>query len=148
EDVARFSVPKADVVARLPALRDSLGVSEVFYVGTCNRVEVLYATADGAPAEDARQKVFHALTGRQAQNGEASRILRAWTGEAAVEHLFLVTCGLDSAQAGEQEIAAQVRLAWETARAAQVCGPTLDRLLGEALSMASRVRRLESNVRP
>jgi glutamyl-tRNA reductase len=147
DEVARFSVPKDQVVARLPSLRDSLGVGEVFYVGTCNRVEVLYTTVDGAAASDARQQVFRALIGRDPNPGEAARILRAWTGEAAVEHLFLVACGLDSAQAGEQEIAAQIRLAWETARTAQVCGPTLDRLLGEALSMANRVRRLESNVR-
>lgn len=147
DEVARFSVPRAEVEARLPALRDSLGVSEVFYVGTCNRVEVLYATVDGAPAGDARREVFRALIGREPEAGEASRILRAWTGEAAVEHLFLVACGLDSAQAGEQEIAAQIRLAWETARTAQVCGPTLDKLLGEALSMANRVHKLEANVR-
>ena len=147
DEVARFSVPKTEVTARLPALRDALGVSEVFYVGTCNRVEVLYAMADGASAGDARSEVFRALIGREPNDGEATRILRAWTGEAAVEHLFLVTCGLDSAQAGEQEIAAQIRLAWETARGVQVCGPTLDKLLGEALSMANRVHKLEANVR-
>jgi glutamyl-tRNA reductase len=146
-EVARFSVPKAEVAARLPALRESLGVSEVFYVATCNRVEVLYATADGAPADDARDEVFRALIGREPKAGEATRILRAWTGEAAVEHLFLVACGLDSAQAGEQEIAAQIRLAWEAARGVHVCGPTLDKLLGEALSMANRVHRLEAKVR-
>src|SRR5882757_7514430 len=147
DEVARFSVPKAEVAARLPALRDTLGVSEVFYVGTCNRVEVLFAMSDGASAGDARREVFRALIGREPVGGEATRILRAWTGEAAVEHLFLVTCGLDSAQAGEQEIAAQIRLAWETARGVQVCGPTLDKLLSEALSMANRVHKLEANVR-
>jgi glutamyl-tRNA reductase len=147
DEVARFSVPKTEIAARLPALRDALGVSEVFYVGTCNRVEVLFSMADGAPAGDARQDVFRALIGREPKGGEATRILRAWTGEAAVEHLFLVTCGLDSAQAGEQEIAAQIRLAWETARGVQVCGPTLDKLLSEALSMANRVHKLEANVR-
>jgi glutamyl-tRNA reductase len=147
DEVARFSVPKTEIAARLPALRDALGVSEVFYVGTCNRVEVLYSMADGAPAGDARQAVFRALIGREPKGGEATRILRAWTGEAAVEHLFLVTCGLDSAQAGEQEIAAQIRLAWETARGVQVCGPILDKLLSEALNMANRVHKLEANVR-
>jgi glutamyl-tRNA reductase len=147
DEVARFSVPKADVAARLPALRDALGVSEVFYVGTCNRVEILYSMPDGEPAGDARQKVFRALIGREPIAGEATRILRAWTGEAAVEHLFLVTCGLDSALAGEHEIVAQIRLAWETARGVQVCGPTLDKLLSEALSMANRVHKLEANVR-
>jgi glutamyl-tRNA reductase len=147
DDVARFALPKAEVTARLPALRDSLGASEILYVGTCNRVEVLFATNDGAPAGDSRRDVFRALTGREPQPGEATRILRAWTGEAAVEHLFLLACGLDSAQAGEQEIAAQLRGAWQAARAAQASGPTLDRLLGEALSMANRVHRLEAGVR-
>jgi len=147
DEVARFSVPKTEIAARLPALRDALGVSEIFYVATCNRVEILFSMPDGAPAGDARQEVFRALIGREPKGAEATRILRAWTGEAAVEHLFLVTCGLDSAQAGEQEIAAQIRLAWEAARGVQVCGPTLDKLLSEALSMANRVHKLGANVR-
>ncbi|SRR6266478_541659 len=147
DEVARFALPKAEIAARLPALRDSLGAAEILYVGTCNRVEVLYATGDGSAAGDCRRDVYRALTGREPEPGEATRILRAWTGEAAIEHLFLVACGLDSAQAGEQEIAAQLRGAWEAARSARACGPTLDRLLGEALSMANRVRRLGSGVR-
>jgi glutamyl-tRNA reductase len=148
DEVARFALPKAELAARLPALRDSLRASEILYVGTCNRVEVLFATSDGSPAGDSRGDVFRALIGRDPLPGEASRILRAWTGEAAVEHLFLVACGLDSAQTGEQEIAAQLRGAWEAAREAHSSGPVLDRLLGEALGMASRVHRLESHVRP
>jgi glutamyl-tRNA reductase len=147
DEVARFALPKAELGARLPALRDLLGASEILYVGTCNRVEVLFATSDGSPAGDSRRDVFRALTGRDPQPGEATRILRAWTGEAAVEHLFLLACGLDSAQAGEQEIAVQLRGAWEAARSAQASGPILDRLVGEALGMASRVHRLEAGVR-
>ena len=147
DEVARFALPKAEVAARLPALRDFLRASELLYVGTCNRVEVLFATNDGSPAGDSRRDVFRALTGRDPEPGEATRILRAWTGEAAVEHLFLVACGLDSAQTGEQEIAIQLRGAWEAAREAHASGPILDRLLGEALGMANRVHRLEAGVR-
>ena len=142
DEVARFAMPRAEVPARLPALRTLLRAAETLYVGTCNRVEVVYATADGSPAGDSRHEVFRSLTGREPAPGEATRMLRAWTGEAAVEHLFLVACGLDSAQTGEQEIAAQLRGAWEDSRAAHTCGPVLDRLLGEALGMARRVRRL------
>ena len=147
DEVARFALPKAEVAARLPALRDCLRASEVLYVGTCNRVEVLFTTSDGSPAGDSRRDVFRALTGRDPQNGEATRILRAWAGEAAVEHLFLVACGLDSAQTGEQEIAVQLRGAWEAAREAHASGPILDRLIGEALGMANRVHRLEAGVK-
>ena len=146
DEVARFAVPRAEVPARLPALRALLKAAEILYVGTCNRVEVLYSTEDGTPAGDLRQEVFRILTGREPGPGEASRILCAWTGEAAVEHLLLVACGLDSAQTGEHEIAAQLRGAWEDSRAAHTCGPILDRLMGEALGMARRMRRLSAGV--
>ncbi|HLY53090.1 MAG TPA: hypothetical protein VKQ31_08785 [Steroidobacteraceae bacterium] len=147
DEVARFAVPRAEIAARLPQLRERLRAAEILYVGTCNRVEVVFATADGSPAGDSRQEIFQALTGRDSRPGEAARALRAWTGEAAVEHLFLLACGLDSAQTGEQEIAAQLREAWEESRAARTCGPLLDRLMGEALGMARRVRRMSARVR-
>jgi glutamyl-tRNA reductase len=147
EEVARFAVPRAEVPTRLPALRRLLKAAEILYIGTCNRVEVVYATEDGGAAGDCREEVFRMLTGREPQPGEPARVLRAWTGEAAVEHLFLLACGLDSAQTGEHEIAAQLRLAWEDSRAADTCGPVLDRLIGEALGMARRVRGLASGVR-
>ena len=146
EEVARFAVPRAEVPGRLPALRALLKASEILYVGTCNRVEVLYSTEDGTPAGDLRQEVFRILTGRAPEPGEAARVLRAWAGEAAVEHVLLVACGLDSAQTGEHEIAAQLRGAWEDSRAAQTCGPILDRLMGEALGMARRMRQLSAGV--
>ena len=147
DEVARFSVPRGDIPVRLPQLRVDLNGAEVLYVGTCNRVEIVFATADGAPAADCRAEVFRCLTGREPAPGEAAKALRAWTGEAAVEHLFLLACGLDSAQTGEQEIANQLRDAWEASRLAHTSGPVLDRLLGEALGMARRVRRMTQGIR-
>lgn len=147
EDVARFAVPRAELPVRLPLLRDSVHAAEILYIGTCNRVEVVYASHDGTAAADARPQVFRLLCGREPLPGEAARVLRAWTGEAAVEHLLLLACGLDSAQTGEQEIAAQLRGAWQEARRVRTSGPLLDRLMGEALRMARRVRRLSSELR-
>jgi glutamyl-tRNA reductase len=147
EAVARFTIPKAEIEARLPELRAALG-AEVVYLATCNRVEVIFATGDASAAGDLRGAVFRALRGRDPGLGEAAEALRAWTGEAAVEHIFLLACGLNSAQAGEHEITAQLRAAWEMARAGKVCGPTLNRLMNEALSMASRVQRLSAAARP
>ena len=143
DDVARLSIPKADLEARLPALRAALGVSELLYLGTCNRVEILFATHE-EPAGDLRQAALEQLTASRSLPGQASRLLRAWAGESALEHVLLLACGLDSAQAGEREISAQLRAAWEAARAAGTSGPMLDRLVGEALGMANRVRRLQT----
>ena len=141
EQVARFAVPKAEIPARIPQLREALDGAGVVYLATCNRVEVLFAAAE-APAGDRRREVFAALTGRRPTETEAASTLRTWTGEAAVEHLFLVACGLDSAQAGEQEIFTQLRAAWQTARAADATGPLLDRIVSEALGMARHAHRL------
>ena len=143
DDVARLSIPKTDLEGRLPALRATLGVSELLYLGTCNRVELLFATHE-EPAGDLRDAALEQLTGRRSPPGQAARLLRAWAGESALEHVLLLACGLDSAQAGEREIGAQLRAAWEAARAAGTSGPMLDRLLGEALGTANRVRKLQS----
>lgn len=147
EQVARFAVPRAEIEARLLELRAALRGAEVLCLSTCNRVEVAFALGEG-PAPDLRADVFRALLGREPRNGEAAAALRTWTGEAAVEHLFLVACGLDSAQAGEQEIYVQLRAAWQAARAAQTTGPLLDRIMSEALAMARYAHRLESHRAP
>jgi len=148
DDVARLSIPQVELVARLPALREALGVSELLYLGTCNRIELLFATQDGERAGDLREPALAQLTRGRPSPGEASRLLRAWAGESALEHVLLLACGLDSAQAGESEIAAQLRGAWEAARAAGTSGPMLDRLLGEALGMSNRVRKLQAGHAP
>lgn len=148
EEVARLSIDRAELPERLPALQQALGVAELVFLGTCNRVEVLYASGDGRPAGDLRSEVLEQLSGQAPPPGQAPRRLRAWAGESAIEHVLLVACGLDSAQAGEREIAAQLRLAWDNAREAGTSGPVLDRLLGEALGMANRVQRMRSGVRP
>ena len=144
--VAQFAVPKEALAQRLGVLHEALQGAEVMYLSTCNRVEIIYATAE--PAVDRRADVFRALTGREAANGEAAAALRAWTGEAAVEHLLLVACGMDSAQAGEQEIYVQLRAAWQAAREAQVSGPLLDRVLSEAMNMARHAHRLTTHDAP
>lgn len=144
DDVARLAIPKGELEGRLPALREALGVSELLYLGTCNRVELVFAAQGGESAGDLRQPALEQLTGRPAPQGQASRLLRAWAGESALEHVLLLACGLDSAQAGEREIATQLRGAWEAARAAGTSGPMLDRLMGEALGMANRVQRLHA----
>ena len=148
DDIAGFTLPKDDMTERLVALRASLGTAELVYLATCNRVEVVFAMPEGHGAHDLRAEVFGALTGRTPGPGEARSALRTWVGEAAVEHLFLIACGLDSAQAGEREIAAQLRGALDAARTAGVSGPVLDRIVGEALSLSGRLQRMAAEARP
>jgi glutamyl-tRNA reductase len=147
EHIAGFTWSKERAAAQLSEVRAALGVTELVYLATCNRVEWIFAMPGKLSAKDCRAEIFRTFLGREAQGDEARQLLRAWAGEAAAEHLLLLACGLDSAQAGEREIALQLRQAWNLARSAGVSGPRLDYLLGESLAMANRVQDIAAQSR-
>ena len=138
--LAEFTIPKEDREARLPALAAAIGVPELVYVATCNRVEVVFVSDGRTPFPAYRRRVFAALTGREPNAGEADHTFRVWQGEGAVEHLFLVAAGLDSARVGESEVAGQMRDALEQARRLGLLGPRLEPAVAEALKTSKRVR--------
>ncbi|MHB1205446.1 MAG: glutamyl-tRNA reductase [Rhodospirillaceae bacterium] len=141
EKLGRLALPKADLEQRLAGIAQAAGVAELAYIGTCNRIEFMVADKDPVAVQAARDRIGELLG---EDTGEARKLFRAWAGEGAIEHLFLVAAGLDSAQAGEREIYAQVRLAWATARAAGTCGPQLDYIFNEALKAAQDVHQQAS----
>ena len=138
--LASLTIPREERETRLPQLAAAVGVKELVYLATCNRVEVAFASDGHTPLNVCRQRVFAALAGREPRAGEAEHTLRAWQGEGAAEHLFLVTAGLDSARVGESEITGQVREAMEQSRQLGLIGPQLETVFTEALKVAKRVR--------
>ncbi|MEE8367832.1 MAG: hypothetical protein V3S30_05900 [Thermoanaerobaculia bacterium] len=141
EFVAGLTIPKSERALRLPELARDIGVDEIVYIATCNRVEVAFRGDGETQVAEYRRRVFQSLIGRAPHPGEAERTLRAWVGEGAVEHLFLVASGLDSAQLGEQEVRTQVREALMVAREAGVSGTLLDHVLTKALRVATKVQQ-------
>ncbi|MBP7149523.1 MAG: hypothetical protein KBD01_18500 [Acidobacteria bacterium] len=141
EALARLTIPVEERAERLPRIAREIGAPELVYIATCNRVEIAFAADGGTPMSAYRPRLFAALEGRPARPGEAERALLAWAGEGAAEHLFVVAAGLDSARAGETEIAGQVRQALETSRDLGLLGPRLELVLDEALKVAARVHR-------
>lgn len=140
EALADFALPQDRAPALLREFADRMKLAELAYLSTCNRVELIFARSDRTPSADLRRDAFALLTGQAAPNGEAERRLRAWQGEGAAEHLFLIAAGLDSACVGETEIVGQVRLAQERALELGLCGPSLGLVFEEALRIAARVR--------
>ncbi len=138
EALEEFTVAREDRAQRLPELRETVGASELVYIATCNRVEVALVGDGRTSPEVYRERVFQALTRREPVGGEAARLLTAWAGEGAAEHLFLVTAGLDSARIGEREIMAQIRDAVDLSRDLGLLGRRLDFVFHEALRIARR----------
>ncbi|HUF73176.1 MAG TPA: hypothetical protein VMR74_09775 [Gammaproteobacteria bacterium] len=140
ESLAAFTPPAEGLDERLDAFAAAHALAELALIVTCNRAEMIFVRMPGSGQLDLRPAVFTFLTGRDAAAGEAERRLRAWHGEGAAEHLFLIAAGLDSACVGETEIVGQVRAAHEAARAGNLAGPNLDLIFDEALRIAARVR--------
>jgi|FLOH01.1.fsa_nt_gi glutamyl-tRNA reductase len=143
--LARFTLPSgdADEAARLARLRAAMGCEELVYLCTCNRVELFFTVSDPADMAGMRSRAYEAITGEQPGPGEAERSMRAWAGEGAAEHLFLVATGLDSAKVGETEINGQLRRALDTASSAGLLrtnGGRLESLMEEALRLSRKIR--------
>ncbi len=119
-----------ETALRLAQLQEA-GYPEALLLATCNRVEI-YGAGDPAAAR--------ALLAARLGLNEQSAPLYELRGEAALEHLVRVACGLESLITGEPQILGQVKDACESARAAGSAGPLLEPLCQRAIAAAKAVR--------
>ncbi len=112
-------------------------VTEAMVLSTCNRVEV-YAVVDAFHGGlSAIGQVLAEQSGMSL--GDLTKYAYVRYSEAAVEHLFAVASGLDSAVVGEQQVLGQVRRAYAAAEANRTVGRILHELAQRALAVGKRV---------
>lgn len=117
-------------------LRSSL-VTEAMVLSTCNRVEV-YAVVEAF--HGGLSVIGQVLSEHSGMSlNDLTKYAYVRYAEAAVEHLFAVTSGLDSAVIGEAQVLGQVRRAYATAEEHQTVGRTLHELAQRALNVGKRV---------
>ncbi|MCV7230300.1 glutamyl-tRNA reductase [Mycolicibacterium komossense] len=133
----QLSTDESDQAKIVDQVLQSPLVTEAMVLSTCNRVEV-YAVVEA----------FHgglSVIGQVLSDhcglplGDLTKYAYVRYAEAAVEHLFAVTAGLDSAVIGEAQVLGQVRRAYATAEANHTVGRTLHELSQRALSVGKRV---------
>ena len=124
----------------LRELVDGIVVREGLIVSTCNRVEILGATAtDQLEFSAGRVAEFLDTSGRLPAGFLEKHIYRH-TDEQAVRHLFRVASSLDSMVVGEPQVLGQVRHAYSLAVEAGTAGRILNRLVHHTFRVAKRVR--------
>ncbi|MCP9274258.1 glutamyl-tRNA reductase [Mycolicibacterium arenosum] len=117
-------------------LQSSL-VTEAMVLSTCNRVEV-YAVVEAF--HGALSVIGSVLSEHSGMSlGDLTKYAYVRYAEAAVEHLFSVTGGLDSLVIGEQQVLGQVRRAYASAEAHHTVGRTLHELAQRSLAVGKRV---------
>jgi glutamyl-tRNA reductase len=133
----RLSIDESDQTKIVERVLQSPLVTEVMLLSTCNRVEV-YAVVDAFHGGlSVVGQVLSEYSGMSMSDLTQYAYVRY--SEAAVEHLFAVASGLDSAVIGEQQVLGQVRRAYAAAEANRTVGRVLHELAQRALSVGKRV---------
>lgn len=133
----QLSTDESDQAKIVDEILQSSLVTEAMVLSTCNRVEV-YAVVE---AFHGGLSVIGQVLSEHSGMGlnDLTKYAYVRYAEAAVEHLFAVTSGLDSVVMGEQQVLGQVRRAYAAAEANHTVGRTLHELAQRALSVGKRV---------
>src|SRR3954465_15122855 len=133
----RLSTDESDQAKIVDQVLKSSLVTEAMVLSTCNRVEI-YAVVEAF--HGGLSVIGQVLSEHSGMSlGDLTKYAYVRYAEAAVEHLFAVASGLDSAVIGEQQVLGQVRRAYATAEANHTVGRTLHELSQRALSVGKRV---------
>ena len=134
----QFAIGEEALPKALAGVHGCRNISEAIVLSTCNRTEVyVYAEKFHGAYQDVRD--FFAETAQIAPES-FNDYLYAHYDSDAIQHLFSVTCGLDSAVVGENEVQHQVKVAWERAREEGTCGTVINEAFRRALEVGKRVR--------
>jgi glutamyl-tRNA reductase len=133
----QLSTDESDQAKIVDQVLQSSLVTEAMVLSTCNRVEV-YAVVDAF--HGGLSVIGQVLSEHSGMSlNDLTKYAYVRYAEAAVEHLFAVASGLDSAVIGEQQVLGQVRRAYAAAEANHTVGRTLHELSQRALSVGKRV---------
>jgi glutamyl-tRNA reductase len=131
----RLAIPESRLPDTCRDLNAYPGIEEGLVISTCNRVEIVTHTTNGAA--DLRGFLHHYF---HLEAEELDPHLYEFRGKEAVRHLFRVASSLDSMVVGEAQILGQVKEAYATARAIGAVRGQLDQLFSRAFAVAKRVR--------
>ncbi len=130
----RLVVSEEQLPEAIRTLVKQPGVEEGMLLSTCNRVEVLTSTRQGADLRGFLGSYFGL-----SPDALHSHIYEFEQSEA-VRHVFRVASSLDSMVVGEPQILGQVKEAYAVARGLGAIHSALDALLSRAFAVAKRVR--------
>jgi glutamyl-tRNA reductase len=117
-------------------LKDKKSILENVILSTCNRTEI-YAVVD--QLHTGRYYIKEFLSEWfQIEQSEFSPFLFIYEQDGAMEHLFNVSCGLNSLVLGETQILGQVRSSFLLAQEENRIGTVFNQLFKQAVTLAKR----------
>ena len=132
----RFAIADEELPEALRQLKDTKSVLEGTIVATCNRTEIYVVL-------DRLHMCGHFIRGFMEQwfgisRQEFTQHLYIYEDEQAIDHLFRVTCGLDSMVLGETQILGQVKRSFQLAQENKATGTWFNMLFKQAVTLGKR----------
>ncbi len=140
ETIGSFAIPHEELKARLDAAKEEFKMSELMYLGTCNRVEVVFDVSHFVCSGFTQQLLSFMFPEHDKSfiKGVAQKAQR-FNGEETADHVFRVAASLDSLIIGEREIITQLRNAYEECEKLKLTGDSLRMLNQHAVRIAKEV---------
>ena len=140
KDLGKFVICNESLESSLESVRRKFDIPEIFYIGTCNRVEFVF-TADQNLSNEFVREFIQALnlpvSDEQVQ-AFADQV-SIYEDIEALNHLLRISCSLESLVVGEKEILAQVRKAYDTCRLAGFTGDYLRLVMNRVVKTSKEV---------
>ncbi|KGP90908.1 glutamyl-tRNA reductase [Pontibacillus chungwhensis BH030062] len=132
----KVTFSEEELAKAMEALNQQKSVLENVIISTCNRTEI-YAVVDQLHTGRYYIKQFLSQW-FNLDKEEFSPFLSIYESDGALEHLYRVTCGLDSMVLGETQILGQMKQAFLRAQEAGTTGTIFNQLFKQAVTLAKR----------
>jgi len=125
---------------RLKNIQTELDVKEIFYIGTCNRVEFVFTSAHDVD-RDFIFRFLHVLNMGLPEEYMEQFVdnVSVYEQVEAFNHLLRTSCSLESLVVGEKQILAQVRRAYEACRVAGFTADYMRMIMNRVVKTAKEV---------
>lgn len=140
KSIGKLVICEENLNSRLENIRTQLPVSEIFYIGTCNRVEFVFLTSE--PTDKAFITKFLRVLDMGLPEEFLERFIdnvSVFENKEALNHLLRTSCSLESLVVGEKEILAQIRRAYESCKDAGFTGDFLRMIMDRVVKTAKEV---------
>lgn len=140
KDLGKFVICNETLGCSLSSVRQKFDIPEIFYIGTCNRVEFIFTAEQNLSTEFVKEfiQALNLPIPQERIDYFASQV-SVYEDIEALNHLLRISCSLESLVVGEKQILTQVRKAYETCRAAGFTGDYLRLVMNRVVKTAKDV---------
>jgi len=140
KDLGKFVICNEYLESSLIRVKTKFDIPEIFYLGTCNRVEFVFSAEQKLDFDFVKDFIQTLeLPVSEDQLDTFVNQVSFYEDVEALNHLLRISCSLESLVVGEKEILAQLRRAYETCRSSGLTGDYLRLIMGLVVKTAKEV---------